>query len=153
MPVKFIDNSIQVKEALSNAVTAYLHEVAGEVQSQVVRNTRVDSGELASKWEYKVDADKGEATIGNPQDNAIWEEFGTGEYALKGNGRKGGWYVHESKLSSKAKSRMRRIEIDGKVFYFTRGKTPSRAFHNAYTSKKSFVIKRAEQVIGAKMNE
>jgi hypothetical protein len=28
--------------------------------------------------------------------NAVYEEFGTGEYAFNGNGRKGGWfYVDE----------------------------------------------------------
>ena len=137
MSVKFEDNSIKVKESLKDAVKAFLFEAANEVRSQVADNTRVDTGQLKNSWEYKIDAEKGEARIGSPLENAIWEEFGTGEYALGGNGRKGGW----------------RYQDGHGDWHFTKGKAPSRAFHSAYTSTKPKIIKRAEQVIGAKMNE
>ena len=42
MSVLFEDNSIRVKEALNEAIIAYLHEAAGEVEAQAKRNTRVD---------------------------------------------------------------------------------------------------------------
>lgn len=135
MSVQFKDNSMQVKAALNDAITAFLHEAAGELQSQVQRNTRVDTGQLKNSWEYKIDQGKNEATVGSGLENAIWEEFGTGEYALEGNGRKGGWVYVDAKGEG----------------HFTRGKTPSRAFFKAYTSSKPKIIKRAEQVIGAKM--
>lgn len=151
MSVLFEDNSIRVKEALNEAIIAYLHEAAGEVEAQAKRNTRVDQSNLKNSWSHIVNEGKKEATIGSPLENAIWEEFGTGEYALKGDGRKGGWYIPEEKLSAKAKSKMQRREIKGKVYYFTRGKTPSRAFQKAYESSKPKIIKRAQQVIGGKM--
>lgn len=135
MSIQFKDNSMQVKAALDDAITAFLHEAAGELQSQVQRNTRVDTGQLKNSWEYKIDQGKNEATVGSGLENAIWEEFGTGEYALEGNGRKGGWVYVDAKGEG----------------HFTRGKTPSRAFFKAYTSTKPKIIKRAEQVIGAKM--
>lgn len=37
------------------------------------------------------------ATVGNPLQNAIWEEFGTGEYALEGDGRKTPWRYKDEK--------------------------------------------------------
>ena len=135
MSVQFKDNSIKVKEALNDAITAFLHEAAGELSSQVQRNTRVDTGQLKSSWDYRIDEGAKEATIGSGLENAIWEEFGTGEHALKGNGRKGGWVY---------------TDRHGETHY-TKGKTPSRAFFNAYTSSKSMIIKRAKQVIGARM--
>ena len=135
MSVQFKDNSMQVKAALNDAIVAFLHEAAGELQSQVQRNTRVDTGQLKGSWEYKIDEGKKEATIGSGLENAIWEEFGTGEYALHGDGRKGGWLYEDR---------------HGEV-HFTRGKEPSRAFFKAYTSSKPKIIKRAEQVIGGKM--
>lgn len=52
----------------------------------------------------------------------------TGEYALKGNGRKGGWFYEDE-------------EGNG---HFTHGKKPSRAFHKAYTSLKSKIINRIQ---------
>ena len=135
MSVHFEDNSIRVKEALNEAIIAYLHEAAGEVEAQVKRNPRVDTGETKGSWTYRVDEGKKEATIGSGLENAIWEEFGTGEYAAEGNGRKGGWVY---------------TDRHGET-HFTRGKTPTRAFSSAFESTKPKIIKRAQQVIGGKM--
>ena len=133
MAVRFTDNSAQVKGALSDAVIAYLYEAGGELEAQVKRNSRVGSGQLKNAWTYKVDEAEGKTVVGNPLENAIWEEFGTGEYALNGDGRKGGWYYQDDK---------------GK-WHHTYGKTPHRAFHRAFTSLKSALIRRAQEVLKA----
>lgn len=135
MSVKLIDNSIAVKAALDDACIAYLYTAAGEVETQVKRNSRIGTGQLKNSWAYSVDESNGEATIGSPLQNAIWEEFGTGEYALKGDGRKGGWIYQDNK---------------GK-WHHTFGKTPHRALHRAFTSLKSSLINLAKQMIGGKM--
>ena len=109
---------------------AVLDEVGGEFESQVKRNTAVDTGQLKNSWTYVV-SESGNTqtvTVGSPLQNAIWEEFGTGEHALNGNGRKGGWFYVDDKG-------------DG---HFTHGKKPRRALHRAYTSLKSAVIKRIQ---------
>ncbi len=129
--VKFIDNSAQVKAAINAAAIAYLHEAGGELEAQVKRNTRVDTGQTKGQWQYVVDEGRLETVVGNPLENAIWEEFGTGEYALNGNGRKGGWYYVDRKG----------------IRHFTKGKTPSRALHKAFTSLKSVLIRRAEEIL------
>lgn len=136
MAVQLVDNSVQVKAALDDAAIAYLYEAAGEVESQVKRNSRVGSGQLKNSWAYKVDESKGEAAIGSPLENAIWEEFGTGEYALHGDGRKGGWYYQDEK--------------DG-TWHHTYGKTPHRALQRAFDSLKTALIRRAEEVLKARM--
>lgn len=135
--VKFENNSIKVKAALDGAVMAFLHEAAGEVAAATQRNSRVDTGQTKGSYEYiaEMTADGGEARIGSGMENAIWEEFGTGEYALNGDGRKGGW---------------RYVDAKGEG-HFTRGKTPNRPLFNAYTSLRSKIINRAEKVIGSKM--
>lgn len=135
MAVKFTDNSAKVKGALNDAVIAYLHEAGGELEAQVKRNSRVGSGQLKNSWAYTVDESKGETTVGSPLENAIWEEFGTGEYALHGDGRKNGWYYQDDK---------------GK-WHHTYGKHPHRAFHRAFISLKSALIKRAQQVLKVRM--
>lgn len=126
--IEFTDNSIKVKQALKKAAIAWLHEAAGEVQAQVKRNTAVDTGQLKSSWKYKVDNSKLEAKIGSPLENAIWEEFGTGEFALKGNGRKTPWKYKDSK---------------GK-WHYTIGKKPRRAFYRAFSSMQPKLIKSAQ---------
>ena len=134
--VRFEDNRMEVMADLDDAAIAYLYEAGGLMKAQVERNTRVDTGQLKNSWTYKVNESKGECVVGSPLENAIWEEFGTGEYALEGNGRKGGWYYRDKKTG-----RLR----------FTYGKTPNRALHNAFTSLKTALIRRAEQVLKARM--
>ena len=132
MAVEFHDFSMEVKAALEDAVVAYLYEAGGELEAQVKRNSRVGTGQLKNSWTYKVDEGKGVCTVGSPLENAIWEEFGTGEYALHGDGRKGGWHYRD--------------EETGK-WHHTYGKTPHRAFKRAFDSLKSALISRAEQVL------
>ena len=128
MAVEFHDFSVKVKAAINANVDAVLEECAGEIESQTKRNTRVDTGKTKNSFQHKVDTSTHTAYIGSNYENAIWEEFGTGEHALNGNGRKGGWYYVDEK---------------GKG-HFTHGKKPSRAFYHAYTSLKNAIINRIQ---------
>lgn len=127
--VTFEDNNIKLQEVMSERITIALEEAAGELESQVKRNTRVDTGQTKNSWQHKVTGSMTEgqhiATVGSPLENAIWEEFGTGEYALNHDGRKNGWRYRDEKGD----------------WHFTYGKKPSRALHNAVTTKKSKLIK------------
>lgn len=122
--VIFEDYTIKVQGVIDDKINAVLEECAGEVESAVKRNTRVDTSQTKNAWEHRVDTASHEAIIGNPLENAIWEEFGTGEYALQGNGRKGGWAYKDAKGE----------------WHYTHGKKPSRAFWNAYTAIKNKII-------------
>ena len=133
--VQFEDFSMQVKAAIEEAAIQYLHEGAGELVSQTARNSPVDTGQLKNSWNYKVDEGKQEAVIGSPLENAIWNEFGTGEYALEGNGRKGGWSYKD----------------DHGDWHYTKGKAPQRTFKKSYHALKPKLIKRAEQVLKGKL--
>lgn len=136
MSVEFEDYRVQVKAAINDAITAYLYEAGGELQAQTMRNSRVDTGQTKGSYDYKVDEAKGECQFGSSLENAIWEEFGTGEYALHGDGRKGGW-VYQSKK-------------DGK-WYRTKGKTPNRPMHNAFNSLKNKLIQRVKTILQNKI--
>lgn len=121
MAIQFEDNSMEVKEALDAACIAWLYEAAGELESQVKRNTPVDTGQLKGSWDHNVDEGSGKATIGSPIENAIWNEFGTGQYALHGDGRKTPWKYQD---------------VKGK-WYTTTGKRPQRSLHNVFESLKT----------------
>lgn len=129
--IKFEDYSIEVKQAIDEKTIAALAECAGEMEAQVKRNSRVDTGKTKNSFRHTVAVSERTAYIGSNDENAIWEEFGTGEHALKGNGRKGGWFYVDAKG-------------DG---HFTHGKKPSRAFWNAYISLKDKIIKRIEDAL------
>lgn len=126
--VEFKDFTIEVQGAIDDRINAALEECAGELESQVKRLSRVDTGKTKNSFRHHVDDASHTATIGSSDENAIWEEFGTGEHAINGDGRKGGWFYVDEKG-------------DG---HFTRGKKPSRAFFKAYTSLKNKIIKRLQ---------
>lgn len=131
MAVEFQDNRIEVKAAISDAVTAFLHEACGELEAQTKRNSKVKTGQTKGFYGYVVDEAELTGYIGSNYDNAIWEEFGTGEYALNGDGRKGGW---------------RYIDAEGKG-HFTYGKGPRRPLFKAFAELRAKIIAKAEQIM------
>ena len=128
--IKFKDYSNEVNEKINRAAITWLEEASGELESQTKRNTKVDTGQTKGSWEHVVHESKLEAEVGSRYKNALWEEFGTGIYALNGNGRKTKWVYRNPK--------------DGK-FYTTVGKKPRRALWNAYQSLKSTLKKSARE--------
>lgn len=122
--VIFEDYTIKVQGAISDKINIALEECAGELESQVKRNSRVDTGKTKNSFRHRVDDSSHTAYIGSSDENAIWEEFGTGEHALGGDGRKGGWSYEDERGD----------------WHHTKGKKPSRAFWKAYTSLKSKLI-------------
>lgn len=138
MGVEFHDFSIQVKAAIESSADIVLEEVAGELESQVKMNTAVDTGQTKGSWTHKLrkSGNVHEAVIGSPLENAIWEEFGTGEYALNGNGRKGGWSYKDEKGH----------------WHHTMGKHPRRPFWKAYITLKNRIIQRIQDVIKGRLS-
>lgn len=154
MALDFKDNRIEIKGQISEKMEAWLQEAVGELEAQVKRNTKVKTGKTKGSWGNVVDVAKGEAYVGSPDQNAIWEEYGTGEYALNGDGRKGGWYIPigaDGISEQDANEYGFKIVFGkgGKKFAFTKGKKPRRALFNAFNSKKNAIIRAAE----AKMKE
>ena len=130
MAVKFHDFTIKVTDVMEDAINAVLEECAGELESQTKRNSRVKTSQTKNSFEHKVVDSEHTAYIGSNHENAIWEEFGTGEYALEGNGRKGGWFY-----------------VDDEGGHFTHGKTPTRAFWHAFQSLKKPIQNRIEETL------
>lgn len=129
--IQFTDNSGKVIQKLDDAIKAFLYEAGGEVASQAKRNSRVDTGQLKSSWTYRVKVTRNEVEIGSPLENAIWEEFGTGEYAVNGDGRKGGWIYTDRKGQT----------------HFTRGKTPNHTLEKAFNLKRPAIEKRIRALL------
>jgi hypothetical protein len=132
--IQFIDHTEEVRGLISELAYRAIEESCGELESQVKRNTTVDTGQTKNAWTHTVTGSNAtgefKGTVGNPLENAIWEELGTGEYALNGDGRKGGWFYVDEKG-------------DG---HFTHGKHPKRPFHKAYTTLKNKLIKHMQDI-------
>ena len=89
--MKFEDNSAAVKRELERAVIRGLIKAAMLVESQAVLLVPVNTGGLRNSIGYKVNESELVAYVGTNCEYAIYVEYGTGEFAENGNGRKGGW--------------------------------------------------------------
>ena len=145
----FEDNRVEIKRAISDAIGAVLLEISSEIVSKAARNTPVDSGQLKGSWKANVDEYKGEAVIGSSLENALWNEFGTGNYALEGKGRSTPWYVPVDDYTGTKKPTYNGQVIivygkDGKAFYKTNGKKPQRTLQKSFDSTKKKAQKALE---------
>lgn len=129
--VIFKDNSVDAVALLEKTVDNWLEASSEILENQVKANTAVDTGKTRNAWNSKINNSLHQAIIANSTENAVWEEFGTGEYALNGNGRKGGWVY---------------IDKNGGG-HFTYGKSPRRPLYNAFEKRKHYIINLAEKLI------
>lgn len=68
--------------------------------------------------------DESTVAVGSDLENAIWKEFGTGEYALHGDGRKGDWTYIDEKGQG----------------HHTHGKTPNQPLTKAFQVMKPKIL-------------
>lgn len=158
--VEFNDYSVQVKAKLKENIIAFLYEVGGEIEARAKRNSRVRTSKTKGSFQHKVDESNQSVHIGSDEENAIWEEFGTGIYAINGDGRKGYWvFVDDGSTGKKSKSSKSYTREEAKRIvammrkkglnaYYTNGKKPSRALWKAFQSAQGEIIKIAQERFG-----
>ena len=151
--VIFEDFTTEVQGAIDNNIMVVLEECAGELEAATKRRSRVNTGQTKSSWRHKVTgsflAGEFRAYIGSDDENAILEEFGTGEHAIQGGGRKGAWYVPvEGYTGRKAPSFNGQVIVvygkGGKAYFKTNGKEARRSFYKAYEASKNKLIKKIQ---------
>lgn len=129
--MKLSKNTDIVKSNLERGCLKWLEETAQALVSKTKENTAVSSGRTRDGWSCILNREEGFAVIGNPLENAVWEEFGTGEYALSGDGRKNGWVYCDKEGN----------------FHFTYGKQPRRPMMKAYLQLKGEAVSSAENIL------
>lgn len=152
MAVRFDDNSIQVKAALNDTTIAWLYEWANEIASHAKRNCAMDGAigpQLRGSYRADVHDGDGRAEIGTPLEAGYWEEFGTGEYAANGNGRKGWWVYQEGYSGNGGKQRTeaqaKAIAASNPKYHATNGRKPQYTLEKAFTANKSKALADLER--------
>ena len=127
MTFKLEDYSNERIADIERAAVKALTKVGLVIEASAKSKARFDTGQLRDGIDHKVEA-KGKETvvrIGSNDDHATYNEFGTGEFAEGGDGRKGGWLY---------------TAPDGQK-YFTMGMTPQPFLRPAYRENKDNVQK------------
>lgn len=166
--VEFKDFSIEVTEALDETTIAWLLEAANEITSEAQRNTSHEGwtsdqySRLKGSYKNAVDGRSGIAQVGTPLEEGYWEEWGTGEYAAHGDGRKGWWVYIEGKASQgggksystreeaeEAAAFLRRVKgLDAVV---TNGRPPNYTLEKAFGAKKGWAEDRLADMLKERM--
>ncbi|MFA9413280.1 HK97-gp10 family putative phage morphogenesis protein [Streptococcus sp. E29BA] len=118
--MEFVDNSAKAKALIEKKAIQALIKACKLVEGQAVALAPAKSGALRDSIAYKVDEATLIGYVGTNVEYAIYMEFGTGEFAEKGDGRKGGW-VYKAP--------------DGK-WYFTYGNKPKPYLRPAFRRNK-----------------
>jgi len=156
--IRVESNLREVTQEIREALLAFLEEAGGEVETQAAMYSPVAESQLKGNWGHHVDADEMKVTIGNTTQHSIYMELGTGEYALEGKGRKGGWYIPIG--SGAGCVDMATVEKynwpirygkDGQMFAFTKGARPRRMLYNAMQDMAGAVQSRANEIIGGRL--
>lgn len=132
--VKFENFTDEVTAGLENNIIAWLEETTAELASQTAMRTKRGgqyTAQIADKWTNLVDRENYKGYVGNPLEHAIWEELGTGEYALNDDGRKGGWVYYDPLKDE---------------FYRTYGRPPRRCLHHAMTQNEPAIMNRLTEI-------
>ena len=86
-------NGDPVQERLKQRLLDKLEVVGQFVEDSAVLLCPVDTGNLRGSITHRVLPDELATRIGTNVEYAPYIEFGTGEFAENGKGRKGGWFV------------------------------------------------------------
>lgn len=127
---RFESNLKEVEAQLKRSAEAGMEAALLMVEASAKSRARVGSGEMRDKVSHKKkwSGDSLSGQVGSPLEHAIYNEFGTGEFAENGAGRKGGWSYKGP---------------DGK-WRFTKGMTPQPFLRPAFRSNR----KNIEDTIG-----
>lgn len=91
----FRDHSQGAKDAIQQATIRWLFEACIIVQGQAILLAPTQTARLKGSIDYQVDEGELVGYVGTNVEYAIYIEFGTGEFAENGRGRKGGWVYQD----------------------------------------------------------
>ena len=157
MNVQFEDFSVRVKKIISDKAIQLLTEGSIEIKKQATDNTvsKKGTGDLRKSWNYVVNKSALEARIGSPLEHAIYQELGTGEWALNKDGRKSPWYVpignNENEMPLETAQRYGFKIVHGKngmQFAEVSGQRPERPLYKAFKTSRDKIIRRARTIFG-----
>lgn len=134
------NNEIAIK-VLRRIILDRLEAVGKYVEDSAKLLVPVDTGNLRQSITHKVDEQDLSVIIGTDVEYAPYMEFGTGEYAENGQGRKGGWfYVTDKPVVAGWLKSLGKLK-DGRYLYFTYGSKPQPFLRPAILENKDVIRK------------
>lgn len=139
MAIEFQDNSKAVKKELNQTLAATLEKVLLIVESSAKANAKVGTGEMRDKIGHAVVVEGAELIghVGSPTEHSLYNEFGTGEFAENGSGRKTPWHYQDEKGN----------------WHITKGMKPRPFLRPAFRNNKARIKEMFATDLGAKFKK
>ena len=160
MATTFEDYSGQLKAIVEEVKKAWLYEQSNEIASRAKGTCAMtdDNGQL--RGSYRAEVRQDEATVGTPLEAGWWEEWGTGEHAVRSPHRNGWWVYIEGQDSRGGGKEYATREDAEKAAAFLRGAKGLKACVTNgrdpnYTLEKAFKTQspKAQKRLEAMLNE
>lgn len=129
----FKDNSEEAKERIEQTTLKFLLQACILVQGQAALLATVSTGRLRASIDYVIDEQEMAGYVGTNVEYAVYVEFGTGEFAENGMGRKGGWVYQDSSGE----------------WFFTWGQAPQPYLRPAFRTTKGQIEALAQSIFGS----
>ena len=138
MSFKFEDNSKKVKQDIKDTSRVGMQSALLMVEASAKSRAPVDSGELKDKIDNEIQGSGNEiiGQVGSPLKYAPYVEFGTGEFAENGMGRKGGWSFKDE---------------EGKWVH-TKGQEPQPFLRPAFRANKNNIVRILGEAFGVRFS-
>lgn len=130
--MKFKDNSEVAKQVITEAGVQFLFQACLLVEGQAVALATVQTARLRNSIDHTVDEDELVGYVGTNVEYAVYVEFGTGEFAENGQGRKGGWMYQDPSGE----------------WFFTWGQEPQPYLRPAFRQNKGRIEALAKEIFG-----
>lgn len=130
----FEDNSNYFKNVINEKADIGLTKVGELIKGQIAKNAPADKGGLRGSIEYEkqINGQNSSVTIGSTKAYAPYVEYGTGEFATNGVGRKGGWRFKDSQG----------------IWWFTKGQHPTHFMRDSFQQNEKKTHTILEQELG-----
>lgn len=134
-------NDKVILAAVKQRIVDKLTVVGQFVKDSAVLLVPVDTGNLKGSIHFQVNESELYVRIGTPVEYAPYVEFGTGENAENGQGRKGGWFFVSDRPQLAGWLKPLGQTKDGKYLYFTYGSKPHPFLRPALLDNKATIKK------------
>lgn len=130
MTIEFQDNSKKAKAEIAKVSQKGMEAALLMLEASIKAGAPVSSGHLRDHIDHKttVSGTKVTGQVGSPDMYAVYVEYGTGEFAENGSGRKGGWNYQDPSGE----------------WFFTWGQEPQKFMRNGFRQNKN----KVKEVLG-----
>ncbi|WP_176525745.1 HK97-gp10 family putative phage morphogenesis protein [Bacillus sp. AFS001701] len=136
----------ELKAEMEADIKAEVKNATLAMETRIKRDAPVNEGDLRKSIDHEFTNGGLVGTVYTTKEHALYNEFGTGIYAVEGNGRKTPWAFPKRAAGAKEYN-FPIIMINGEEFYLTHGQKPQPFFFKNFDYIRPRFERELEKII------